>query len=302
MIAECGESSSNFDKSRLLPTNQRATSDPYPTMTKNFDKNFAGLQIKWQEDDEIEYIGTAILNAPPSQAKARTAAACKINGKEISYLYPVHMERKTQSRLELRYIENPAGWSRRGWELVNGVLAIHFNNDNEPIEVVWHEEGNIPEQLQKGKDWEYKSKGGIDRDRLFQPRGRVLASKLERPRQQFLRNLLISERGGCLVTGTECAAVLEACHIVPVKNGGPDSIENALLLRRDIHALFDAGLLRFQSNGHIWTVELSPRINDQAYTELLGGKKELKIDPSSSDYLEARAKLEEQTPRSKRTH
>jgi putative restriction endonuclease len=43
----------------------------------------------------------------------------------------------------------------------------------------------------------------------------------------------------CVVTGERTLPALEAAHIVPVKNEGQHQISNGLLLRRDLHGLFD---------------------------------------------------------------
>jgi hypothetical protein len=73
-----------------------------------------------------------------------------------------------------------------------------------------------------------------------------------------------------------------------VKNGGSDVIENALLLRRDIHALFDAGLLHFRLESDQWLVEVDSSVTDSVYGELHGT---LKSWTSCHSYFEARAKL-----------
>jgi putative restriction endonuclease len=45
----------------------------------------------------------------------------------------------------------------------------------------------------------------------------------------------------CAVTGERTLPVLEAAHILPVTSGGLHSPDNGLLLRSDIHTLFDLG-------------------------------------------------------------
>lgn len=47
----------------------------------------------------------------------------------------------------------------------------------------------------------------------------------------------------CLITGERTIPVLEAAHITPYSKGGPNELSNGLFLRRDIHALFDSGLV-----------------------------------------------------------
>ena len=45
----------------------------------------------------------------------------------------------------------------------------------------------------------------------------------------------------CAVTGERTLPVLEAAHIKPVTAGGQHRVDNGLLLRSDIHTLFDRG-------------------------------------------------------------
>src|ERR1700731_3872940 len=45
----------------------------------------------------------------------------------------------------------------------------------------------------------------------------------------------------CAVTGERTLPALEAAHIKPFAEGGSHEPTNGLLLRRDIHALFDCG-------------------------------------------------------------
>ena len=45
----------------------------------------------------------------------------------------------------------------------------------------------------------------------------------------------------CAVTGERTLPVLDAAHIKPYAASGPHDLRNGLLLRKDLHALFDAG-------------------------------------------------------------
>ena len=75
-------------------------------------------------------------------------------------------------------------------------------------------------------------------------RKRVERQIKERRGQQDFRNALRKKYGDkCLVT--ECAVldVIEAAHIKPYRGEGDNHPENGLLLRADIHTLFDLDLL-----------------------------------------------------------
>ncbi len=51
--------------------------------------------------------------------------------------------------------------------------------------------------------------------------------------------------GQCAVTGEHALPVLEAAHIRPYAAGGPHAVDNGVLLRSDLHRLFDRGYLTF---------------------------------------------------------
>jgi putative restriction endonuclease len=47
----------------------------------------------------------------------------------------------------------------------------------------------------------------------------------------------------CALTGSKIRPVLQAAHIRPVTDGGEHRLDDELLLRSDVHALFDHGYL-----------------------------------------------------------
>ena len=75
--------------------------------------------------------------------------------------------------------------------------------------------------------------------------------------------------------------VLEAAHIKPFALSGPTSTNNGLLLRSDLHKLFDLGYLTVTKDSH---VEISKRIkeeyeNGREYYALHG--QQIKVLPDS---------------------
>lgn len=52
----------------------------------------------------------------------------------------------------------------------------------------------------------------------------------------------------CAVTGGRVLPALEAAHIQSYSSGGEHEVSNGLLLRRDIHSVFDAGYLTFDED------------------------------------------------------
>lgn len=64
----------------------------------------------------------------------------------------------------------------------------------------------------------------------------------------------------CAITGERTLPVLEAAHIKPYAESGPNRTNNGLLLRSDLHKLFDLGYLTVTSDYH---VEVSRRIKEE---------------------------------------
>jgi putative restriction endonuclease len=64
----------------------------------------------------------------------------------------------------------------------------------------------------------------------------------------------------CAVTGERTLPVLEAAHIRPYANDGPHLISNGILLREDLHTLFDDGYITITQDLRI---EVSKRIREE---------------------------------------
>jgi len=64
----------------------------------------------------------------------------------------------------------------------------------------------------------------------------------------------------CAITAERTLPVLEAAHIKPFAKSGPHRIDNGLLLRSDLHKLFDLGYLTITNDYH---VEVSKRIKEE---------------------------------------
>jgi putative restriction endonuclease len=64
----------------------------------------------------------------------------------------------------------------------------------------------------------------------------------------------------CAVTRERTLPALEAAHIKPFKDEGPNRVDNGLLLRSDIHRLFDSGYVTLTPN---YRFEVSRRIKEE---------------------------------------
>ncbi len=64
----------------------------------------------------------------------------------------------------------------------------------------------------------------------------------------------------CAITGDKIRPVLQAAHIRPLTKGGEHRVDNGLLLRSDVHTLFDAGYLGVAPN---YSLVVSPRLRGE---------------------------------------
>lgn len=85
----------------------------------------------------------------------------------------------------------------------------------------------------------------------------------------------------CAITGEKTLPVLEAAHIKPYSETGPHIISNSLLLRSDLHKLFDSGYITVTTN---LKVEVSRRIKE----EYQNGKEYYKFHGNSIHNLPGR--------------
>lgn len=91
---------------------------------------------------------------------------------------------------------------------------------------------------------------------------------LVRPRLgQGLFSLAVRDayQGACTVTGEHSGPVLEAAHIVPYARGGEHRVDNGLLLRSDLHRLYDRGYVTV-------TPDYEFRVGDSLRDEFKNGR------------------------------
>lgn len=116
---------------------------------------------------------------------------------------------------------------------------------------------------------------------LFSPRSRRLASVRARPNQAAFRVAVRKGWGDrCALTGESVAEVLIAAHIIPVENEGNDDAANGILLRSDVHTLFDEQLIRIDPSGN---VHLHARIENAVSYKAMSNA--IPVSEASAKYL-----------------
>lgn len=158
-----------------------------------------------------------------------------------------------------------------------GQTEITFTDETRSIvrRVRWRDEGEA-----RFKDWGIEfswRKPTTDEKSPFviPKRGkkkRIPVLGVLRPGQLRFRSKILDLYGGkCCISGFDVPESLEAAHIVPYEGRSWDHVQNGLLVRADLHRLFDCHLLSIHPVRR--TVHLSRRLKrTAAYSELEGVK------------------------------
>jgi putative restriction endonuclease len=172
------------------------------------------------------------------------------------YLIPIRvLNDRGESPLELRWKElnDLAG--------IGGVPASQFPpvdvNRTHRLDVLFGdadsgEEPELPEEVL-----------GVDIPEGHDTRREALVSlKLRRGQREFRRHLLNAYGVRCVVSQCSVGHVLEAAHIAPYRGPHTNRPENGLLLRADVHTLFDLSLLTVTPD---YEVRVAPHLASTLY-------------------------------------
>lgn len=95
---------------------------------------------------------------------------------------------------------------------------------------------------------------------------RTIAQRRGQP--AFRKALLKAYDSKCAVTRCNVTAILEAAHVVPYLGDHTNHVQNGMLLRADIHTLFDLGLIAIEPDTYV--VEVSKELGSSDYGRLHG--------------------------------
>lgn len=121
-------------------------------------------------------------------------------------------------------------------------------------------------EMQRLRRW--RSSAGIPAPEL--ERGKLRRQQqvtLRQGQPEFRERLLLAYEGRCAITACAATEALQAAHIEPYDGRATNSTSNGLLLRADLHSLFDKGLLWIEGD---YSVNLAVEVKDTAYRRLIG--------------------------------
>lgn len=126
----------------------------------------------------------------------------------------------------------------------------------------------------------------LDNRRLPKRVWRAIQERMGQPK--FPSAVLNAYERKCAISGCDVEEAVEAAHITPFSGGRSDRLSNALLLRADLHTLFDLGLLSV--NPRRWSVVVGVALRRTEYGNYHGKKIHL---PRDKKYWPSPSKLDQ---------
>ncbi|MCG7871833.1 MAG: HNH endonuclease [Candidatus Thiodiazotropha lotti] len=114
------------------------------------------------------------------------------------------------------------------------------------------------------------------------------AIKTRRGQSGFRDALLLAYGGRCCISGCDVTSVLEAAHIVPHTTETNYAVTNGLLLRADIHTLFDLNLIGVDETG---TVSVAESLKGTEYEQYQDHQVAGQLHASMAENLKRRSEL-----------
>lgn len=187
---------------------------------------------------------------------------------------PVGVMRQVSRKPKVRYkilgLARVAGWDG-GYFFFEGFAPDGAARDRGP--------GGEIELLAREEEPAIATSGAFDPFSIIDGRKKVIGQVLRRRGQPtFRRKLLFAYDRRCAICECDAEEVLEAAHIVPYRGVETNDVRNGLLMRADLHTLFDLGLIAVDSES--MSVLLNSRLRTSSYGELEGRKLRLPKDPS----------------------
>jgi len=194
---------------------------------------------------------------------------------------PVGVMRQTSKASTARYqvwgVASVAGWDG-GYFFLEGFNPDGYARSRGPI-------GEI-EILAEKQTLIGIENGEFDPINVIDGRERSVAQIIRRRGQpQFRQKLLEIYEGRCTISECDAIEALEAAHISPYRGPETNHPTNGLLLRADLHTLFDLGLLAIDCVS--LSIILHSTLMHSQYRELVDRRLRLPLNPKFRPSLEA---------------
>lgn len=218
-----------------------------------------GIKICW--DGGIEYIELDIDNLDRIQPIRSTIEWWPKEKEWVTYNTNFDCRKidDTSFKVYLEYSKNNNQHLNPN-QVAFGVSTIHITLGQNSGKATWEDTGDI------------NNIGPANWERVDTPliggRKRERVSRIQREQQAF-RAALIALDQQCVLSREKTVEVLEAAHIIPASSGGAEVIENGMILRADLHRLFDAGFFTISNDGSVIVLNTL----EESYAETLTNKR-----------------------------
>ena len=158
----------------------------------------------------------------------------------------------------------------REWSITHGMTAIELCRDCRPAEG-----GELVAAEAVAAD----QTGDFDPEGVQDARTKTIRAIVHRQGQPaFRRQLLEAYDSHCVITSCSVVEILDAAHIIAYQGPATNHPQNGLLLRTDIHTLFDLGLIAVDTQG--MTIVIADVLVGTEYAALAGRRLRAPANPS----------------------
>jgi putative restriction endonuclease len=153
------------------------------------------------------------------------------------------------------WIPTPSNWHP------NIVKGKRYDSLSEEGKLIWNK---IELLLHKYRlfetEKEIKNQFVLEEENLYNRYGAEILSRVRLGQGAFRVLITDAYERKCAISGERTLPVLDAAHIKPYDKSGPHSISNGILLRTDLHKLFDKGYLTITND---YKIEVSRKIKEE---------------------------------------
>lgn len=215
-----------------------------------------GIVIHWDSADEYVQIDVAALLAG-EKIKA-TSEWWPNERRMVTYNTGSEVRKVGSSEVEITLFYDHSNNTHIKFEdACWGKSVICFRESASDGIATWYDNDDKDENGEVS--WERLAGG------LFKKAKREYYSRLQREQDIFRTALLAFDRC-CVISEESMIEALEAAHIIPSKMCGAEVVENGILLRSDIHRLYDSGCFVIDPSGRVIVV----REVSEYYGSILG--------------------------------
>ena len=229
----------------------------------------------WFGKDKAQAIGPMPMSITLALAGDRTKPSCG-QQRRTSMLGLAPSSRNTAgTSIKLAEVLPKAGFKNK--DKVRLEVSVTHPETGGPATVVTLTAVRENDELERIRATK-EAEGAFNASSPEDARERVLGDiVLRQGRVAFRGELLVAYQSRCAVTGCDAVQALEAAHIVPYFGPETDKVINGLLLRADIHTLFDLALIAIGASDYRMLVSKSLR--GTCYASLAGQEIRLPEDP-----------------------